>query len=86
MTQAALPVRSPEWQAAARRARLLSWLSLVWISAEGGIGIVTGLLAGSVALLSFGLDSVVEGVASVVIVWRFSGARLRSGRAKTRAQ
>lgn len=87
MTQvAALPVRSPEWHAAARRARQLSWLSLVWIGAEGGIGIVTGLLAGSVALLSFGLDSVVEGVASVVIVWRFSGARLQSETAEGRAQ
>lgn len=88
MTHAAAPVavRSPEWHAAARRARLLSWLSLVWIGAEGAVGIVTGLLAGSVALLSFGLDSVVEGVASIVIVWRFSGARLLSETAEGRAQ
>jgi divalent metal cation (Fe/Co/Zn/Cd) transporter len=78
--------RSSEWHAAARRARLLSWLSLAWMGAEGAIAITAGVLAGSIALLSFGLDSAIEGFASLVIVWRFTGSRLLSHAAEERAQ
>ncbi len=70
----------------ARRVRLLSWFSLVYMSFEGAIAILAGVLAGSVALVGFGLDSVVEGVASAVIVWRFTGARTFSAAAERRAQ
>jgi divalent metal cation (Fe/Co/Zn/Cd) transporter len=65
---------------------MLSWLSLVWMGLEGGIAIVAGVLAGSVALIGFGLDSAIEGVASVVIIWRFTGSRMLSDAAETRAQ
>jgi hypothetical protein len=51
----------------ARRVRLLSWLSLAWMSAEGAVAITAGILAGSIALVGFGLDSVVEGLASLII-------------------
>jgi divalent metal cation (Fe/Co/Zn/Cd) transporter len=78
--------RSREWHAAARRARLLSWLSLAWMGAEGVIALTAGILAGSIALVSFGLDSFIEGFASLVIVWRFTGSRLHSEKAETRAQ
>jgi divalent metal cation (Fe/Co/Zn/Cd) transporter len=64
----------------------LSWLSLAWLTVEGTVAIVAGIMAGSVALIAFGLDSAIEGVASVVIVWRFSGSRLLSERAELRAQ
>jgi divalent metal cation (Fe/Co/Zn/Cd) transporter len=77
---------SHEWMQAAHRARMLSWLSLVWMSLEGGIGIAAGIVAGSVALVGFGIDSVIEGVASVVIIWRFSGSRMLSQGAEDRAQ
>jgi divalent metal cation (Fe/Co/Zn/Cd) transporter len=77
---------SPEWLAAAQRARLLSWLSLVWMSLEGGIAITAGVLAGSIALIGFGIDSAIEGVASVVIIWRFTGTRVLSHAAEERAQ
>jgi divalent metal cation (Fe/Co/Zn/Cd) transporter len=82
-------VRAPgsvEWLAAARRARQLSWLSLVWMGAEGAIAVTAGILAGSIALIGFGIDSAIEGFASLVIIWRFTGARLHSGRAERRAQ
>lgn len=84
--QPAVPARSQEWHAAARRARQLSWLSLVWMGAEGAIAITAGALAGSIALISFGLDSAIEGFASLVIVWRFTGSRLLSHAAEERAQ
>jgi divalent metal cation (Fe/Co/Zn/Cd) transporter len=78
--------RSPEWLRAARRARLLSWISLAWMGVEGAVAVTAGILAGSIALLSFGLDSAIEGVASLVIVWRFTGRRLLSEAAEARAQ
>jgi len=77
---------SAEWLAAAHKAKLLSWISLVWMSLEGGIAITAGILAGSVALIGFGIDSTIEGVASVVIIWRFTGARMLSNTAEDRAQ
>jgi len=55
------------------------------MSAEGAIAITAGILAGSIALIGFGIDSAIERFASPVIVWRFTGWRLtpsppRSGR------
>lgn len=79
-------VRSEAWLRAARQTKLLSWLSLAWLGIEGTIAIVAGVMAGSIALVAFGLDSAIEGVASIVIIWRFSGSRLFSERAERRAQ
>jgi divalent metal cation (Fe/Co/Zn/Cd) transporter len=70
----------------AKRARLLSWLSLAWMTMEGAVAILAGLAAGSIALIGFGLDSAIEGFASVVIVWRFTGSRIFSDAAETTAQ
>jgi divalent metal cation (Fe/Co/Zn/Cd) transporter len=84
--QPAQITRSREWHDAARRARWLSWLSLAWMGAEGVIALTAGILAGSIALVSFGLDSFIEGFASLVIVWRFTGSRLLSHAAEERAQ
>jgi divalent metal cation (Fe/Co/Zn/Cd) transporter len=70
----------------ARRARFLSWLSLAWMTVEGAVAITAGLVASSVALVGFGLDSAIEGFASLVIVWRFTGSRMFSHAAEMRAQ
>ncbi len=75
-----------EWLRLASRAKLLSWISLVVMSLEAGIALTAGIIAGSVALIGFGIDSLIEGVASLVIVWRFSGSRLLSTTAERRAQ
>ncbi|MGH2782002.1 MAG: cation transporter [Thermoleophilaceae bacterium] len=56
------------------------------MGAEGALAIVAGILAGSIALISFGIDSAIEGVASLIIVWRFTGSRLLSHAAEQRAQ
>ena len=78
---------SPErYRELARRVKLLSWLSLAAMSVEGVVAIVAGIIAGSIALIGFGLDSAVEGVASVIIIWRFTGARVMSQAAEHRAQ
>lgn len=68
------------------RVKLLSWLSLAWMTIEGAVAIAAGIVAGSVALIGFGLDSAIEGLASVIIIWRFTGSRTFSQGAEQRAQ
>ena len=70
----------------AKRARALSWLSLAWMTVEGAVAITAGAAASSIALIGFGLDSAIEGFASVIIVWRFTGRRMFSATAERRAQ
>ncbi len=69
-----------------RRAKALAWLSLAYMTAEGAIGITAAILASSVALLGFGLDSVIEGLASIIVIWRFTGTRRLSEHAELRAE
>jgi divalent metal cation (Fe/Co/Zn/Cd) transporter len=69
-----------------RLARLLAWSSLAWMTAEGAIAVVAGILANSIALIGFGIDSAIEGLASVIVIWRFWGARSLSEEAERRAQ
>jgi len=52
-----------------RRAFLLLYLTIAWNALEGLVAIAAGLSAGSVALVAFGLDSSVEVLASIVVVW-----------------
>ena len=53
---------------------------------EGAVGLWQGLLVGSIALTGWALGSAVEGLASVIVVWRFTGARTLSETAERRAQ
>ena len=80
------PITRERYEQLARRVRLLSWASLGIIGFEGAVAIIAGVLAGSIGLIAFGLDSVVEGSASLVLVWRFSRSRMFSQAAETRAQ
>ena len=75
-----------EWLGAARRARHLASFSLAWLCFEGAATTTAGLLAGSVALIGNGLDGAIEGLASVIVVWRFSGSRTLSATSERRAQ
>jgi divalent metal cation (Fe/Co/Zn/Cd) transporter len=97
MNSQALPVAPPATGPALRmsdvhrrrlaaRVRLLSWASLAYMAVEGGVAILAGVLAGSIALIGFGLDSAIEGFASAIIVWRFTGHRIFSDAAESRAQ
>ncbi|MDQ6818867.1 MAG: cation transporter [Actinomycetota bacterium] len=87
ITAEAPPVGDPrERDRLIRRAKALSWLSLAWMTVEGAVAITAALMAGSVALLGFGIDSGIEGFASVIVIWRFTGARRLSEQAELRAQ
>jgi divalent metal cation (Fe/Co/Zn/Cd) transporter len=77
---------SGEYLRLARQAKLLSWVSLGYMAVEGIVAVAAGIVAGSIALIGFGLDSAIEGFASVVIVWRFTGWRTLSHHAEERAQ
>jgi divalent metal cation (Fe/Co/Zn/Cd) transporter len=74
------------WLRLVRRAKLLATLTLVWLGIEGTVGVIAGILAGSIALVAFGLDSAIEGLASVIVIWRFTGTRTASADAERRAQ
>ena len=51
------------------RARLLAWVGLAWHVIEAAIAIGAGLAAGSVALIGFGADSLIEVAAGLVVLW-----------------
>ena len=82
----AATISRARYEQLAGRVKLLSWLSLVWMTIEGAVAIAAGIAAGSIALIGFGLDSAIEGFASVIIIWRFSGRRVFSHAAEQRAQ
>jgi len=77
---------SADWLRRARLARFLSWLTLAWMGIEGGVAIGAAIVAGSVALLGFGMDSGIEAMASIIVIWRFTGTRLSSATSERRAQ
>lgn len=56
-----------------RRARVLAQATIGWNTVEAVVAIVAGAAAGSVALIGFGLDSIVEVNASVVALWYLAG-------------
>jgi divalent metal cation (Fe/Co/Zn/Cd) transporter len=68
----------PNRAALVRRAFRLEYATIIWNALEGVVAIAAGLSAGSVALVAFGLDSSVEVLASIVVVWELRAAD-RSG-------
>jgi divalent metal cation (Fe/Co/Zn/Cd) transporter len=61
-----------------REAFRLEWLTIGWMVIEAVVAIVSGIVSGSVVLLAFGLDSVIELISAGVLVWRLS-VELRQG-------
>jgi divalent metal cation (Fe/Co/Zn/Cd) transporter len=57
-----------------RRARYLAWLGIGWHGIEAAIAFAAGIAAGSIALVGFGADSLIESVAGFVLIWRLAGA------------
>ena len=78
--------RDAGWLRATRQARALSWASLAWMTIEAAVGIGAGVAAASIALTGWALSSAVEGLASVIVIWRFTGTRTLSETAEARAQ
>lgn len=55
---------------AVRRGILLEYATIAWNSLEAAIAVAAGVLAGSVALVGFGLDSVIEVSSGAILLWR----------------
>ena len=53
-----------------RRGRLLEYVTIGWNSAEAVIAIGAGIVAGSIALVGFGLDSIIEVSSGAALLWR----------------
>lgn len=71
---------------AVRQARRLAWVANAWHAAEFGIALGAGVAAGSIALVGFGIDSLIEAAAGLVILWRLGAHRVDSALAERRAQ
>lgn len=80
------PPPSANREGLVRRARLLAWLGVGWHVVEAAVAIAAGLVAGSIALVGFGADSLVESAAGLILLWRFAGVRAGSETAERRAQ
>ena len=52
-----------------RAGRRVEYLSIAWTSLEAIIGIGVGIAAGSVALIAFGADSIIEVASSCILLW-----------------
>src|SRR5206468_3860206 len=76
----------PERAGLVRKARWLTWLSLGWHGVEAAVAVAAGVVAGSVALVGFGADSLIEAAAGLVVLWLVSADRLSSHRHERRAQ
>jgi divalent metal cation (Fe/Co/Zn/Cd) transporter len=57
-----------------RRGFWLEYASIAWMVAEAGVAITAGVIASSIALVGFGLDSVIELFSAGIVVWQLRGA------------
>ncbi|MHB1837974.1 MAG: cation transporter, partial [Solirubrobacteraceae bacterium] len=78
--------RDQGWLRAARWARWLAWASLFWMTLEGAVGLLAGIEANSISVLTWAASSAVEGLASAIVIWRFTGRRTLSEHSERRAQ
>jgi divalent metal cation (Fe/Co/Zn/Cd) transporter len=69
-----------------RRARLLAWGGNAWHFVEFSIAVGAGIAAGSIALIGFGFDSLIESLAGFIIIWRFGARRAHLETTERRAQ
>lgn len=62
-------------EALLRRGRRLEAFTILWNLAEGFVSVALGLLAGSIALVGFGVDSFIEASSGAVLLWRLQTMR-----------
>jgi len=76
----------PAWLRTARRARWLSYFSLVWMMAESILGLIAGAETHSIGVIAWAIGSAVEGAAAVIVIVRLTGQNRFSETAERRAQ
>lgn len=70
MNQQAIQISGPTRTQLIRRGRYLEYFTIGYNSLEGLIAVVAGLIAGSIALVGFGFDSLIEVTSGAVLLWR----------------
>lgn len=60
-------------ESAVRTAFRVEYFTVAWMVVEAGVAVASGVIAGSIALVAFGLDSVIELFAAAVIIWQLHG-------------
>lgn len=70
MNASITPLAPAQQEIYRRRAKRLEYFTVAWNSLEALVALVAGVIAGSIALVGFGLDSVIEVIAGVVLLWR----------------
>lgn len=55
-----------------KTALFLSWFTVLYNIFEGVVSIIAGMIAGSISLVGFGLDSFIESLSGGIMIWRFS--------------
>ena len=70
MNQQAIQISGPTRTELIRRGRYLEYFTIGYNSLEGLIAIVAGLVAGSIALVGFGFDSLIEVTSGAALLWR----------------
>lgn len=63
-----------------RRGFALEYFSVAWMIAEAGVAVTAGILAGSIALTGFGLDSLIELASAVIVIWQLRGETIGQDR------
>lgn len=61
-----------------RRGLRLEWFTVAWNVAEAFVAIGAGIIASSVALVGFGVDSGIEVISAVALLWRLHQAGARA--------
>jgi divalent metal cation (Fe/Co/Zn/Cd) transporter len=70
MTSNLMSPRAPTVHSDVRLGRRLEYFTLAWNLAEAGVAIFAGVAAASIALVGFGIDSVIECASGAVLLWR----------------
>jgi divalent metal cation (Fe/Co/Zn/Cd) transporter len=76
----------PERAVLIQQAFRLEWLTVAWMSVEAIVAILSGVIAGSLTLTAFGLDSVIELVSASVLIWRLTDELRRGEEFSRRAE
>jgi len=61
---------TPDRSALVRRGQRLEYFTIAYNSLEGLVSIIAGAIAGSVSLIGFGLDSIIEVTSGAALLWR----------------